>query len=209
MAKPSDLRQTTKAGALFVTCFLTIVSSASAGEVNEHCTWIQHYLTPVPDFPQAGIRFQWYANLLKDPKAFHSVIQNFANRYRDADLNAVIGLDSRGFIFGSALAYELEVPFVMIRKSGKLPRAVERVDYSLEYGKASFEIEKESLAPGDKVVIIDDVLATGGTARAAKELVERLGAHVQEAAFLIELPFLQGREKIGVPVYSLLSIEEK
>ncbi len=194
--------------AIFACLGLTLPSTGSAqSRVSGDCAWIQDYLTPVPDFPQPGVQFQWYANLLKDPKAFRSTIQTFANKYKDSDLNAIVGLDSRGFIFGAALAYELKVPFVMIRKPGKLPRTVERIDYSLEYGKTSFEIEVDSLTSGDRVVVIDDVLATGGTACAAKALIERLGATVIEAAFLIELPFLHGREKIGVPVYSLIAIE--
>jgi adenine phosphoribosyltransferase len=186
---------------------LAVLPSVGSAQVSGDCSWIQNYLTPVPDFPQPGVQFQWYANLLKDPKAFRAVIQTFAKRYRGSNLDAIVGLDSRGFIFGAAIAYELEVPFVMIRKPGKLPRAVERIDYSLEYGKTSFEIEIDSLDANDRVVIVDDVLATGGTARAAKELVERLGAQVVEAAFLIELPFLEGRKKVAAPVYSLISVE--
>ncbi len=171
------------------------------------CPWIKNYLTPVPNFPKPGVLFQWYANLLKDPQAFHLAIKTLADRYKDSSPDAIIGLDSRGFIFGAALAYELKVPFVMIRKPGKLPRNVERIDYSLEYGMNALEIETNSLNPGDRAIIIDDVLATGGTARAAVELVEKLRGQVLETAFLIELPFLRGREKIAKPVYSLFSIE--
>lgn len=184
-----------------------IIASPPCENTQNHL-WIRDYLTPVQDFPQPGITFQWYANLLKDPEAFHQTIQAFATRYRDSNLDAIVGLDSRGFVFGSALAYELKIPFVMVRKPGKLPRKVERIDYSLEYGKNSFEIEVDSLSVGDRVVIIDDVLATGGTARAATELVERLGGEVVETAFLIELPALLGREKIARPVYSLITIED-
>lgn len=189
------------------TCLLLTAHSIALAQASGDNSWIQNYLTPVVDFPQPGVQFQWYANLLKDPKAFRSTIQAFATRYKDFDLDGIVALDSRGFIFGAALAYELKVPFVMIRKPGKLPRTVERIDYSLEYGKASFEIEVDSLDSGDRVVIIDDVLATGGTARAAIELVERIGGKVVEAAFLIELPFLHGRERVGAPVYSLIAIE--
>lgn len=183
------------------------VSALESNKVTYPCPWIEDYLTPVPDFPEPGIVFQWYAKLLKDPEAFHRVIEAFAERYRDSQLDAIVGLDSRGFVFGSALAYELRVPFVMVRKPGKLPRKVERIDYSLEYGKNSFEIEVDSLSSGDRVLVIDDVLATGGTARAATELVERLGGNVIEAAFLIELPALHGREKVARPVYSLFAIQ--
>lgn len=174
---------------------------------NNECSWIQNYLTPVSDFPAEGIVFQWYANLLKSPESFHRVIEILAARYKDAQPDAIVGLDSRGFIFGAALAYEMRVPFVMIRKPGKLPRKVERIDYSLEYGKNVFEIEVDSLSRGDRVVIIDDVLATGGTAKAAASLVERLGAEVIETAFLIEIPALHGREKVARPVFSLFSVD--
>lgn len=192
--------------AIFASLILRVPSIASV-QVSDDYSWIQDYLTPVADFPKPGVQFQWYANLLKDPKAFRLSIQAFAKRYKDTDLDAIVALDSRGFIFGAPLAYELGIPFVMIRKTGKLPRTVERVDYSLEYGKASFEIEVDSLESGDRVVIIDDVLATGGTALAAKELVERIGGIVVEAAFLIELPFLRGREKVKAPVFSLITMD--
>ena len=193
----------------YLALFLSIFGGvfASPVRVTGDAPWIQDYLTPVPDFPQPGIVFQWYANLLKDPKAFRQAIQMFAERYRDSEITGIVGLDSRGFIFGAALAYELEVPFIMVRKPGKLPRSVERIEYSLEYGKNSFEIEVESLFPGDRVVVVDDVLATGGTARAASELVERLGAEVVEVACLIEISALHGRERISHPVYSLIAIE--
>jgi adenine phosphoribosyltransferase len=171
------------------------------------CRWIENYLTPVVDFPQEGIVFQWYANLLKDPDAFHLAIETFAARYREKNLDAILGLDSRGFIFGAALAYELKVPLVMVRKPGKLPRQVERIDYSLEYGKNSFEIEVDSLKASDRVLVIDDVFATGGTAQAACTLAERLGAEVVEVACLIELPALHGRKKVAYPVFSLIALE--
>ena len=191
-----------------LTCAISV--SLCAGSISLEAThsgsWVRKYLTPVPDFPQKGIEFQWYANLLKDPHAFHRAIDIFAERYRELKPDAIVGLDSRGFIFGAALAYELNVPFVMVRKPGKLPRQVERIDYSLEYGKNSFEIEIESIAPGERVVVIDDVLATGGTADAAAQLVERLGGSVIEIACLIEITPLKGRDKIGRPVFSILEI---
>lgn len=188
-----------------LTC-LTLFGTASANvefETNQY-TWIQDYLTQTSNFPIDGVNFLSYENLLKEPLAFRQLINIFVKRYEDANLDAIIGLDSRGFIFGAALAYELQVPFVMIRKAGKLPGSVERVDYQLEYGKSSFEIQKNSLQPGDKVVIIDDVLATGGTAAAATQLVERLGGKTLEFCCLFELPLLKGREKIEYPVFSLL-----
>src|SRR5690606_5674273 len=107
---------------LFI-CLMSVLFSAE--KPTGDCLWIQDYITPVADFPQKGIQFQWYANLLKDPEAFHKAIEAFANRYRNSKLDAIVGLDSRGFIFGAALAYELKVPFVMVRKPGKLPRQTE------------------------------------------------------------------------------------
>ncbi len=170
-------------------------------------SWIHDYLTVVPDFPQRGIQFQWYAKLLKDPDAFHHAVETFAERYRSYNLDAIAGLDSRGFIFGAALAYELRVPFVLIRKPGKLPRQVERIDYVLEYGKNSFEIEVDTIKPQDRVLIMDDVLATGGTVSAASELVERLDGKVVEVACLIEISPLEGRKRVKAPVFSLLQVE--
>lgn len=170
--------------------------------------WIKDYITTIPDFPKHGIQFKCYSDLLKAPQAFHRVIQIFAERYRKFDLDAIIGLDSRGFIFGAALAYEMKLPLIMIRKAGKLPRKVEKIDYSLEYGKNSFEIEIDSINQGDRILIVDDLLATGGTALAAATLVERIGGRVIEIAFLIELKKLQGREVLHQhPIYSLISTE--
>jgi adenine phosphoribosyltransferase len=169
--------------------------------------WIEEFITTVPDFPIPGIQFKCYPDLLQNPEAFHRVIRIFRDRYQDQHLTAILGLDSRGFIFGTALAYEMNLPFVMVRKAGKLPRQVERIDYNLEYGKASFEIEVDSIHPGDRVLIIDDLLATGGTAKAAAALVERLGGEVVEIACLIELVALEGRKNLSHPFYSLLSSE--
>jgi len=182
-------------------CAVYAQESTPAGD----CQELSSFLTPVFDFPKPGINFISYANLLERPDAFHRVIQKFADRYRDIDLDGIVGLDARGFVFGAALAYELKVPFVMIRKAGKLPRETRKINYALEYGTASFEIEVDSIKKGDQLVVIDDVLATGGTADAAAQLVESLGGEVVEAAFLIEIPFLKGRERLGRAVYSLIT----
>ena len=191
-----------------VLTFLTTLSlSAPLIATEPSNEWIEEYIETVPDFPKPGIQFKCYPDLLKNPDAFHRVIKTFADRYRDASLNAIVGLDSRGFIFGTALAYEMNLPFVMVRKAGKLPRKAEKIDYDLEYGKASFEMEVESIRPGDRVLIIDDLLVTGGTAAAAATLVERLGGEVVEVACLIELVGLEGREHLNRPFYSLLTIE--
>ena len=171
-------------------------------------TWILKYIHPVADFPKPHVRFQWYAHLLREPFAFRQVIREFAERYRNRQLEAIAGLDSRGFIFGSVLAYELKLPFILIRKLGKLPGDLEKADYQTEYGPASLEIEKDSLREGQRVLIIDDVIATGGTAAAACDLVARLQAHVVEVACLIEMLVHKGREKVPRPVFSLLAIED-
>jgi len=170
--------------------------------------WILDYIHPIPDFPKPGIQFQWYAHLLRVSAAFKRAIQEFAERYRTTKLEAVAGLDSRGFIFGAALAYELNIPFVMIRKPGKLPGELERIDYELEYGRNTFEIERDSVKEGQNVLVIDDVLATGGTAAAACELIQRLKGRVVEVACLIEIAVLKGRTRVPAPVFSLLALEQ-
>ncbi len=186
-----------------VSFFCTVYAQEStlAGD----CQELSSFLTPVLNFPKPGINFISYANLLQNPDAFHRAIQKFADRYRDMDLDGIVGLDARGFVFGAALAYELKVPFVMVRKAGKLPRETRKINYALEYGTASFEVEVDSIKKGDQLVVIDDVLATGGTADAAAQLVESLGGEVVEIAFLIEIPFLKGRERLGRAVYSLIT----
>ncbi len=190
--------------------FVLIASIAFASNPKEtaQCDWIKDYITPVADFPKPGILFQWYANLLKEPAAFHRTTQVLADRYKEYSLDAIVALDSRGFVFGTALAYELNVPLVLVRKSGKLPRKVERIEYGLEYGKSSFEIEVDSLKLNDRVLIIDDVLATGGTAQAAVSLVERLGAKAVEMVCIIEIAALGGRNNVSIPVYSLFATED-
>lgn len=183
-----------------VLCFVSIAHAESA--------WIEDYVTTIPNFPKPGIQFKWYAKLLKEPEAFRKAIGEFADHYRDAGIDVIAGLDSRGFIFASALAYELKLPFILIRKPGKLPGDVEKIDYSLEYGKNSFEIEKDSLSAGQKVLVIDDILATGGSVLAASALITRLGAEVAEVACLVELTALKGRERIPYPVFSLVTTSE-
>lgn len=192
-----------KKSILFLITLLSFTWNLAANENS----WVDNYIATVPDFPQPGIQFKCYPDLLKNPEAFHSVIEIFAKRYASSNLDAIVGLDSRGFIFGTALAYEMNLPFVMIRKAGKLPRAVEKIDYDLEYGKASFEIEVDSIHAEDRILIVDDLLATGGTAKAAVDLVERVGGKVVEVACLIELDGLNGREKLDRPFFAICSIE--
>jgi adenine phosphoribosyltransferase len=158
----------------------------------------------IPDFPQPGILFRDITPLLQNPNAFKFVIDRFADEYRDADLNAVVAIESRGFIFGAPLARSLGLPFVPVRKAGKLPAKHISVEYSLEYGTSQLDIHDDALKRGDKALIVDDLLATGGTANAAAKLVELLGAKVQAIAFVIELAFLNGRERLRD--YEVLSL---
>jgi adenine phosphoribosyltransferase len=157
----------------------------------------------VPDFPQAGIIFRDITPLLANGAALHSAVDSLATLYQEID--SVIGIESRGFILGAPVAYALGVGMVPVRKLGRLPRATERADYALEYGTNTVEIHVDALRPGERVLIVDDVLATGGTAAATVELVERLGGQVMGIAVLIELPELGGRERlVGYQVTSLL-----
>jgi adenine phosphoribosyltransferase len=164
------------------------------------------YIRDVPDFPQSGILFRDITPLLADPRAFGHVVDVFVAHARARDVEAVVGIESRGFIFGTPLAYRLGVPFIPVRKAGKLPAARMSVEYSLEYGSSQLDIHVDALTPGQKVVIVDDLLATGGTAAAAAKLVELVGGRVEEFLFLIELGFLGGREKLaGYSVTTLLT----
>ncbi|MBI4556500.1 MAG: adenine phosphoribosyltransferase [Candidatus Hydrogenedentes bacterium] len=159
----------------------------------------------VPDFPKAGIQFKDITTLLQYPDAFRHIIDGWKARYANQRINAIVGMEARGFIFGGALAYAMGVPFVPVRKKGKLPARTIAATYDLEYGTDTLEIHADALRKGDRVVIIDDLLATGGTVAAMARLVSQLGAEIVEAAFVIELPPLKGREKLaGIPVHTLV-----
>ncbi|HEX5993125.1 MAG TPA: adenine phosphoribosyltransferase [Thermomicrobiales bacterium] len=164
---------------------------------------LQALVRDVPDFPQAGIVFRDITPLLGNGAALHSAVDALAALYEGID--SVVGIESRGFILGAPVAYALGVGMVPVRKLGRLPRATERADYALEYGTNTVEIHADALQPGARALIVDDVLATGGTAAATAELVERLGGEVAGIAVLIELPELGGRERLaGYAVTSLL-----
>lgn len=166
---------------------------------------LSDHIRNIADFPIPGIQFKDITTLLANGPAFAQVIDTFAERYAGMKIDAVVGIESRGFIFSAPLAYRLGVGLVPVRKPGKLPAATHRIDYSLEYGTNTLEIHQDSFAPGANVVIIDDLLATGGTVAAACNLVEQAGAKVVELAFVIELAFLQGREKLtNYPIFSLV-----
>jgi adenine phosphoribosyltransferase len=153
-------------------------------------------LRDVPDFPRPGILFKDITPVLADPKAFHMILDGLAEHFIGEHVDVIAGVESRGFIFGGALAARLNASFVPLRKPGKLPGDIDRVSYDLEYGSASLEIQTDSIESGAKVVIVDDLLATGGTALAAQELVRRQGGYIAAFAFVIELDFLGGRARL-------------
>jgi len=159
----------------------------------------------VPDFPKPGILFYDITTLLSDAQGFRDTVDALAAPYMGEDIDQVVGIESRGFILGAAVAATLGCGFVPIRKPGKLPAATHKEDYNLEYGTDALEIHRDALGNSPRVLIVDDVLATGGTARAAVDLVKKAGGQILGVAFLIELDFLKGRDKLdGEPVYSVL-----
>jgi adenine phosphoribosyltransferase len=162
----------------------------------------------IPDWPKKGIMFRDITPLLQDKKAFKYVIDKFYKRYKGKNIDVIVAIESRGFIFGSVLAYKLGCSFVPIRKEGKLPHKTMKQEYSLEYGNAVVEIHEDAIKQGDKVLIVDDLIATGGTISATIKLVELLGGKIIEIAFVIELIDLKGREKLkDYNVFSLVEFE--
>ncbi|AUX41999.1 adenine phosphoribosyltransferase [Sorangium cellulosum] len=161
---------------------------------SEHALrYLKAHLRSVPDFPKPGILFKDITPLLADPRALHITLDLLAQRYIGERVDVVAGVESRGFIFGGALSARLNASFVPVRKPGKLPAATDRVAYDLEYGSAELEMHKGSIAPGARVLVVDDLLATGGTASAAAELARRQGGELAGFAFVVELDFLGGR----------------
>ncbi|NLI78846.1 MAG: adenine phosphoribosyltransferase [Candidatus Riflebacteria bacterium] len=164
------------------------------------------FIRDVPDFPKPGIIFKDLTPLLRDPAAFAEAMEHLAAHYRGSRIKAVAGVESRGFIVGTALALDLGVGFIPLRKPGKLPYKTIRQEYSLEYGTDAIEIHQDAITRGDRILLVDDLLATGGTARAGADLIKKLGGELVGIAFLIELAFLKGREKLaGEQVFSLLT----
>jgi adenine phosphoribosyltransferase len=171
-------------------------------------TLIRDTIRTVPDWPSPGIQFRDITPLLSSPKVFRVLIDQFVHRYFDRRPDAVAGLDARGFIIGSVLAYELGVGFVPIRKQGKLPYTTVGESYELEYGSATVEIHTDAVRPGERVLLIDDLIATGGTMMAGKRLLERLGAEVIEGAAIVDLPELGGSARLreaGLQLFTLVS----
>jgi adenine phosphoribosyltransferase len=169
---------------------------------------LKKLIREIPDFPKPGILFYDITTLLKNADGLRSVIDNITEKFRDKNVETVIGIEARGFIFGPAIAYHLGAGFVPVRKPKKLPSEVESYSYDLEYGKDTLEIHRDAVGKGHNVIIADDLLATGGTAEAVVKLVERLGGNVVGLSFVIELEFLKGRERLaGYDVFSLLKYQ--
>jgi adenine phosphoribosyltransferase len=174
--------------------------------MNENIELLRSLIRDVPDFPQAGIVFKDITPLLADEAGFSTAIDMIVVHYGRGNVDKVVGIEARGFILASPVAYHFGAGFVPVRKAGKLPYETESEDYTLEYGTETLEIHSDALVPGERVLIVDDVLATGGTARATARLVERLGAKVLGIACLIELGFLDGRKQLeGYDFFSLLT----
>jgi adenine phosphoribosyltransferase len=172
---------------------------------------IRTTIRTVPDWPKPGVMFRDITPVLQDPQAFRVLIDLFVYRYMRQRLDLVAGIDARGFIIGAVLAYELKLGFVPVRKQGKLPYKTVSETYSLEYGNSTVEMHTDSVRPGQRVLLIDDLIATGGTMLAASRLLQRLGANVAEAAAIIDLPDLKGSEAVrgsGLPVYTVCSFHE-
>jgi adenine phosphoribosyltransferase len=166
---------------------------------------LKEKIRDIPDFPKPGIIFKDITPIVKDPASCRLAIHQLIYPFLGRDITAVAGMEARGFIFGALVAWELGIPFIPLRKPGKLPYDVQSVSYDLEYGSASLEIHIDAVDSGDKVLLIDDLLATGGTAKASCELIEKLGATVVACAFVVELDFLLGRDKLkDYEVHSLL-----
>lgn len=171
---------------------------------------LAQYIRTIKDFPKPGIGFKDITTLLKDPKAFVAAVDLMTAHYHGKQVEKVIGIESRGFIFGAPLALRLGAGFVPARKPKKLPAATVREEYQLEYGTDAVEIHRDAIAKGERVIVIDDLLATGGTASATGRLVEKLGGQLLGFAFLIELDFLHGREKLqGYDILSLIHVQEE
>lgn len=171
---------------------------------------IEDYVISIPDFPEPGIIFRDITGILRDPDGLKLSVDKIQDMLQGVEFDAVLGLESRGFIFGMPIAYNLHKAFIPVRKKGKLPRETVSAKYDLEYGTAEIEIHKEDLRPGMKVVIIDDLIATGGTVEAAVKLAESLGAEVVKIAFVMELAGLKGRDRLkGYDVESVITYEGK
>ena len=170
---------------------------------------LKKLIREIPDFPKKGILFYDITTLLKDKSGYATLIDQLAEHYIGKQVDLILGMEARGFIFGPALAYRLNAGFVPVRKPGKLPAATARVEYDLEYGSNALEVHKDAIEKGQRVLIVDDLLATGGTAQATAKLASSLGAQIGGLAFVVELDFLNGRDKLKpYDVFSLLHYDK-
>ncbi len=172
--------------------------------------YIKSVMRTIPDWPEPGIQFRDITPLFKDPKALRMIADSFIQRYIDSEITHIASIDARGFLIASIMAYQLNIPLVLVRKKGKLPGETIHEEYKLEYGVAAVEMQVDAVSSGDKVLIFDDLIATGGTVLAACSLIKQLGGEVVEAAALIDLPDLQGSariQEVGVPVHTLMAYE--
>ena len=168
---------------------------------------LKHKIRTIPDYPKPGIQFRDITSLLADPQAFNDVMDRFVKRYQDEQIDLVVGIESRGFILGAPLALRLGKGFIPVRKEGKLPGPTYGVDYDLEYGTDRVEVHKDAIPPGSKVLMVDDLLATGGTIGGSSRLIEKAGGIIVGYAFLIELVDLKGRNNLDHPIFSLVTFE--
>ena len=168
---------------------------------------LKDYITEIEGFPKEGINFKDISPLIANPEVYKIVIDEISQRYVDKEIDKIVGLDARGFLFGSTLSYKLQIPFVMVRKSGKLPGDCYKINYDLEYGSNSFEIQKNAINTKDKVLLIDDLLATGGSILAVKSLLDKFNAEVVGAEFIVELAFLSARKNFDFPIRAQVTYE--
>ena len=171
---------------------------------------VRDYIRTIPDFPHEGIMFRDVTTLFADPRGFRMCVDQMLHPYAGQDIDLVVGLEARGFILGGAIAHQLGTGFVPIRKQGKLPGKVISQDYKLEYGEATVEIHDDAIKPGEKILVVDDLLATGGTAAAGISLIERLGGNIVGCAFIVDLPELGGRtllEGLSMDVHALCTFD--
>ncbi|MCF2860078.1 adenine phosphoribosyltransferase [Pseudoalteromonas sp. SMS1] len=174
----------------------------------ENISLIKESIATVPNYPKEGIMFRDVTTLLANPAAFKATLDAFVSAYKGQGFDKIIGTESRGFIFGAPLALELGIPFIPVRKPGKLPREVVSQSYQLEYGEDTLELHKDAIEQGDKVLLVDDLLATGGTIEATAKLVERLGGKATDAAFVISLPELGGEQRVAALGMNILKLVE-
>lgn len=170
---------------------------------------LKDYVCTIPDFPEKGIMFRDITTVIQDADGLELAVDTMSDLVKDLDFDVIAGAEARGFVFGAAMAYKLHKPLILIRKKGKLPRETVSIEYELEYGTAELEIHSDSFKKGDRVLLVDDLIATGGTTKAMVDLVEKLGGKVVGADYLIELGGLKGRDVVDCPVFSAIKYEGK